>query len=85
MRARDAFDVLTSRAGRAPAAFADTGRVDQVEVVDLAEGETLLLWDCTPREASRLTRALRADLASLDADTFRERWSAVQDPDDLPG
>ena len=85
MRARDAYDVLVSRAGRAPAALADTDRVDQVEVVDLLEGETLLLWDCTPREASRLVRALRADLAALDADSFRERWTAVQDPGDLPG
>ena len=44
----------------------------------------MLLWDCTPHEASRLGRALRADLSTLDADSFRERWSQVTDPGRLP-
>lgn len=84
MKARDAFDVHVSRSGRVPATLADPERVDQVEVVDLRDGEVLLLWDCTPHEASRLGRALRADLGALDVDSFQERWSAVQDPGDLP-
>lgn len=84
MKARDAYEVTIRRAGRAPASLADPDRVDQVEVVDLVEGETLLLWDCTPTEASKLVRALRADLGALDPDSFRERWSAVVDPGRLP-
>lgn len=84
MRARDAYEVHVTRTGRVPATLADPDRIDQVEVVDLRDGESLFLWDCTPHEASRLGRALRADLGSLDADTFRERWSAVRSPADLP-
>ncbi len=84
MRARDAFEVTVRRASRAPAVLADLDRVDQVEVVDLLDGEVLLFWDCTPQEASRLGRALRVDLGALDAEEFRDRWSTVQDPGDLP-
>jgi hypothetical protein len=88
VRARDAYDVTVRRAGRGrvglPSILADPDRVDQVEVVDLVEGETLLLWDCTPTEASKLVRALRLDLGALDPDAFRARWSAVVDPGQLP-
>lgn len=85
MRARDAFEVNVRRGGLTPAPLADLDRPDQVEVVDLLDGEVLLFWDCTPQEASRLSRALRADLGTLGAEEFRERWAAVQDPSDLPG
>lgn len=84
MRARDAFEVSVRRGGRAPAALAGVDRVDLVEVVDLADGETVLLWDCTPTEASKLVRALRIDLGALDEVAFRDRWSRVVDPADLP-
>ena len=43
MKARDAFEVHVSRSGRVPATLADPERVDQVEVVDLRDGEVLLL------------------------------------------
>lgn len=79
MKARNTFEVHVRRTGRVPSALADPERVDQVEVVDVTDGETVLL-DCTPHEASRLGRALRADLSTLDADSFRERWSQVTDP-----
>jgi len=37
----------------------------------------VLFWDLAPQEASRLARALRADLARLDATEFITRWSTV--------
>lgn len=36
----------------------------------------VLFWDCSPREATRLARLLRADLASREADEFITHWSA---------
>ena len=47
---------------------------DHVEVVEVATGEVVLFWDTPPDRTGRLARALRADLAQLDADTFLEKW-----------
>ena len=58
-----------------PASLASPDRVDHVEVVEVGSGEVVLFWDCSPREASRLARALRTDLAGRDADEFIARWS----------
>jgi hypothetical protein len=79
LRARDAYRLIVTRGGRAPAMFADPGRVDHVEVVDIDSGEVILFWDRPPHPASRLARALRADLAQLDAPEFVARWSTVED------
>jgi len=38
----------------------------------------VLFWDRPPQEASRLARALRADLTELDAAEFLARWSTVE-------
>jgi hypothetical protein len=46
-----------------------------VEIVDVSSGEVVLFWDCGPREASRLARRLRTDLAGLEAEEFLDRWS----------
>jgi hypothetical protein len=75
VRAGDAYRLLVRRGGSAPAALASPSRVDHVEVVDVGSGEVVLLWDCSPREASRLARALRADLAGRDAEGFIDRWT----------
>jgi hypothetical protein len=74
MRANRCFRLIVRRGGLMPAALADPGRVDHVEVVEIASGEVLLFWDMPPVRASRLARALRADLAQLDAEAFRTRW-----------
>jgi len=37
----------------------------------------VLYWDLPAKEASRLLRSLRADLAQLDADAFIARWEAA--------
>jgi len=47
---------------------------DQVEVVEIATGEVALFWDTTPAQTRRLARALKADLAQLEADEFLRRW-----------
>lgn len=78
MRARDAYRLIVTRGGLAPALLAHPGRVDHVEVVEIEGGEVVLFWDRSPAEAARLARALRADLMQLDAGEFVARWSTVE-------
>jgi hypothetical protein len=75
MRANRAYRLIVTRGGRMPAPLADPRRADSIEIVHIDSGEVVLFWDCSPVEASRLARAIRADLAQLDADAFFERWS----------
>jgi hypothetical protein len=77
MKAKRAYRLIVTRGGRAPALLADVERVDHVEVVDIDSGEVVLYWDRPPHPASRLARALRADLSELEADEFMARWSTV--------
>jgi hypothetical protein len=56
--------------------LASPDRLDHVEIVDVSSGEVVLFWDCGPREASRLARALRTDLAGREAEDFLAHWSA---------
>jgi hypothetical protein len=79
MRAGHAYRLILTRGGLAPALLADTARTDHVEVVEVDSGEVVLFWDRPPHAASRLARALRADLAQLEAESFLERWSNVED------
>jgi hypothetical protein len=69
MRAKAAYRLLVGR--------------DTVEVVGIADGETLLLWDLAPRQVRRFARAVREDLNTLEADDFMARWALVQGPSDL--
>jgi hypothetical protein len=78
MRATHAYRLILTRGGHAPAVLADPGRVDHVEVVDIDSGEVVLFWDRPPQAASQLARALRADLAQLEAGEFLARWSTVE-------
>jgi hypothetical protein len=75
VRAGVAYRLLVRRGGATPAILASPERVDHVEVVDVGSGEVVLFWDCRPRDASRLARALRADLASTDVEDFLARWT----------
>ena len=68
---------------RARAAYRIIVRRDTVEVVDIADGETVLLWDLAPSKVRRFARAVREDLNALEAEDFRARWTQVQGPDDL--
>ncbi|HXD54747.1 MAG TPA: hypothetical protein VN618_08345 [Solirubrobacteraceae bacterium] len=78
MRAKDAYRLIVTRGGRAPALFADPERVDHIEIVEIESGEAELFWDRPPHAASRLARAIRADLNSMEAEEFRARWSTVE-------
>jgi hypothetical protein len=78
MRADRAFRLIVKRSGRAPALLADVGRCDHVEVVEIDSGEVVLFFERPPYAASRLARALREEMAMLEADEFLARWSAVE-------
>jgi hypothetical protein len=77
VRARQSYRLIVSRGSFAPSIFAARDRVDHIEIVEIGSGEAVLFWDLLPREASRMARALRADLAQLDADEFIASWSQV--------
>ena len=74
MRANRAYRLIVRRGGWLPASIADPGRADHIEVVEVASGEVLLSWNLPPIRASRLVRALRADLSQLEPVEFFERW-----------
>ncbi|HEY0516159.1 MAG TPA: hypothetical protein VGD00_03480 [Solirubrobacteraceae bacterium] len=78
MRAKDAYRLIVTRGGRAPALLASSERVDHIEIVEIESGEVTLFWDRPPHAASRLARAVRADLNALNAPEFIERWSTVE-------
>jgi hypothetical protein len=46
--------------------------------VEIDGGEVILFWDRPPQAASRMARALRSDLAQLEASEFLARWSTVE-------
>lgn len=74
MKANRAYELLVRRGSAGPAFLADRGSTDHLEVVDIATGEPVLLWDVPARQSGRMRRALKADLAQLDADAFLARW-----------
>jgi hypothetical protein len=78
MKANRAYRLIVTRGGRTPALLADTGRVDHIEVVEVDAGEVVLFWDRPPQAASKLARALRADLSQLEAEEFLARWATVE-------
>jgi hypothetical protein len=78
VKAAGAYRLILTRGGLAPALLADTARVDHIEVVEIGSGEVVLFWDRPPQAASKLARALRADLAQLEAEEFMARWSTVE-------
>jgi hypothetical protein len=78
VRARDAYRLIVTRGGLAPALLASPQRVDHIEVVEVDSGEVAFFWDREPLAASRLARALREDLGHLDEREFVARWSTVE-------
>jgi hypothetical protein len=78
MRAKDAYRLIVTRAGKAPALLADPERVDHIEVVEIESGEAVLFWDLPPHAASRQARAMRADLNRMQAPEFLARWGTVE-------
>lgn len=82
MKANRAYRLIVHRESHEPAFLADPGRLDRVEVVDVDDGEVVLLWDLPPRRASHVVRLLRADLANMDAEEFIDTWRGADDLDD---
>lgn len=74
MKANREYRIHHGKAGRLPSRFAGPERYDQVEVVEIATMETVLLWDVPARDVPLLLRELRADMAQLDGETFLARW-----------
>ena len=84
MKANREYDVIVTRGGIAPAALADPDRIDHIEVLEIATHEIVLFWDLYPHQTGRMSRALKADLAQLEADEFLEKWQRY-DPGAAPG
>jgi hypothetical protein len=78
VKAHQAYRLIVSRGSLAPSLLAPPDRVDRIEIVEIDSGEAVLFWDVPPREATRMARALRADLAQLDADEFIAAWSQLE-------
>jgi hypothetical protein len=78
VKASDAYRLIVTRAGRAPALLAGPERIDHIEVVEIQSGEVILFWERPAAAASKLARALRADLVQLEAPEFLARWSTVE-------
>jgi hypothetical protein len=43
-------------------------------VVEIESGEVVLFWDTAPSQTGRMARALRRDLAQLEAAEFIASW-----------
>jgi hypothetical protein len=74
VKANRAYELIVHRGGRGPALLRSSDEADHVEVVEIDSGEVVLFWDTTPQQTGRLARALKADLAQLDAGDFLTRW-----------
>jgi hypothetical protein len=81
VKANRAYHLIVSRGGLGPAFLADEGRMDRIELVSIDDGEVILFWELTAKDAGRMLRELRADLASIDAEEFLGRWAAVDEGD----
>lgn len=74
MRANRAFHLIHTRGSLRPALIAGDERLDLIEIVSIDDGEVTLFWELPARPAGKLLRALRTDLASLEAEEFVARW-----------
>jgi hypothetical protein len=77
VRANRVYHLTVSRAGLEPAFLADPERLDRIEVFSIDDGEVVLYWELSPKRATRLLKALRGDLVTLDAEEFIARWGGL--------
>ena len=61
MKANRAYELLVRRG-------------EYVEVVEIDSGEVVLFWDTLPGDTGKPARALRTDLARMEADEFLIKW-----------
>jgi hypothetical protein len=80
MKANRAYDLIVSRDSREPAFLANADRLDRIEVVSIDDGEVALFWELAPKDAAKLLRALRTDLAQLEAGEFITAWEGSDSP-----
>ena len=78
MKANRAYELLVRRGGRGPALLRSSAETDHIEVVEIDSGEVVLFWDTTPAQTGRLSRALKTDLAQLEAREFLAKWRRWQ-------
>ena len=74
MKANRAYELIVRRGGRGPALLRSADQLDHIEVVEIDSGEVVLFWDTTPAQTGRLARALKADLAGMEAQDFLAAW-----------
>jgi hypothetical protein len=77
VKANRAYHLIVSREGIEPAFLADSDRLDRIEIVSIDDGEVVLFWDLPAKEASRLLKELRSDLASMGAEEFIRAWAGA--------
>jgi hypothetical protein len=77
MKANRVFHLIVTRGGREPVFMADRARKDRIEVVSIDDNELLLYWELPAKEAAKLLRRLRADLAGLEAEEFLALWEGA--------
>jgi hypothetical protein len=74
MKANRAFHLIVSREGFEPAFMSGPERLDRIELVSIDDGEVVLYWDLPAKEAAKLVKSLRTDLAQMEAVDFILRW-----------
>ena len=74
MKANRAYELIVRRGGRGPALLRSSEQFDHLEIVEIDSGEVVLFWDTTPAQTGRLARALKADLAGMEAEEFLAAW-----------
>ncbi len=79
MKANRVFHLIVTRGGREPAFLADRGRMDRIEVVSVDDGELMLYFEVPAKQAARLVKQLREDLAGLEAEEFIAMWEGADE------
>jgi hypothetical protein len=77
VRANRAFHLTAAREGYEPAFLADPDRLDRIEITSIDDGEVVLFWELPAKQATRLLRELKADLAGMDASEFLSKWEGA--------
>jgi hypothetical protein len=80
VKANRAFHLIVTRERLEPVFMASPERQDRIEVVSVDDGEVVLFWALPAKPAAKLVKALRTDLAGLEADEFLARWNDRADP-----
>jgi hypothetical protein len=80
VKANRAYELIVHRGGRGPALLRPADQLDHIEVVEIDSGEVVLFWDTTPAQTGRLSRALKADLAGMEAEQFLAHWRRYESP-----